>query len=189
MPDKQNPPKLFDATMLPNKSSSNNIMLDPAGQSMSGGPQPLLSTPIQPPNSNSFNKTQRRPKMDNQSSNPKSSSHHHKGSSGSHQSHHHPSHLQQSESKFYTMASIELKDSLEITLEDSYNKLKYLISPSDQQQKPDSMSFNELSNYSNRKSKSFIYSLSFFMLSKLIISLKSQSNTMMKYATPYSSQF
>jgi len=151
--------------MLPNKSSSNNIMLDPAGQSMPG-PQPLLSTPVQPPSSNNFNKQQRRPKMDHPG-NSKSSSHHHKGSSGAHQSHHHPSHVQQTESKLYIMASIEPKDSLEITLEDSYSKLKYLISPSDQQQKPDNLSFNELSNYSNRKFKVFLFLYDFNLDLKL----------------------
>ena len=140
--------------MLPNKSS-NSMILDSGGPS--SGPQPLLSTSVQPI-SNSFqnnNNKLRRPKMDSNSSSTNKLSHNKSGPNNhsSHHSHHHPStHHQAADSKLYIMASIELKDSLEITLEDAYNKLKYLVCPSEQlQQKPDSLSFNELSSYSNRK--------------------------------------
>lgn len=116
------------------------MMLDSVGQS--SGPQPLLSTSVSPAIANFGNK-QRRPKMDSNKSS-------HKGAiGGSHHQHHH--HQHQSESKLYVMASIEPKDPLEITLEEAYSKLKQLICPNEQQQKPDNFSFNELSNYSNRK--------------------------------------
>lgn len=71
-----------------------------------------------------------------------------KQSSGSqhHHSHHH--HHANNDSKFYVMSSIEIKDPLENTLEDAYNKLKHLIMPNNQQ--PDNILFNELSNYSNQ---------------------------------------
>ena len=114
------------------------------------GPQPLLSNSIQPPsnyNTNN-NKNQRRPnKMDN-SSNPNINA-----NKSTHKVHHQPHHHQnqQTDSKLYIMTNIELKDSLEVTLEEAYNKLKYMICPNDLQQKPDSISFNDLSNYSNRE--------------------------------------
>ena len=140
--------------MLPNKSTNNinnSTMLDTGSSS---GPQPLLSTSVQPPSNfttNNANK-QRRPKME--SSNPNKPSHN-SNKSGSHQGggHHQPHHhqLHQTDSKLYTMSNIELKDPLEITLEEAFIKLKGMVCPSDLQQKPDSILFNEMSNYSNRE--------------------------------------
>lgn len=122
------------------------MMHDQNGSS-SGGPQPLLSTTVQPPSNNSYNSNkQRRNKMDSNTSKPP-----HKSGSGNHQGHHQSHHHQhQIESKLYAMSSIEMKDPLEVTLEDSYTKLKHLVCPNEQQQKPDSVTFNELSNFSNR---------------------------------------
>jgi len=72
-----------------------------------------------------------------------------------HHSHHHHHHQQQqNESKLYVLSSIELRENLENTLEESYNKLKHLISPNatnnNSNQQPDNNIFNELSNYSNQ---------------------------------------
>ncbi len=144
--------------MLSNKStnSNNNSMLDTNSPS---GPQPLLSTSVQLSSNLTTNK-QRRPKMESSNSNKPSHniSNNNKSSgghqaSGIHQSHHHQ--LHQTESKLYIMSSIELKDPLEITLEEAYIKLKSMVCPNDLQQKPDSISFNDLSNYSNRKQTCF----------------------------------
>ncbi len=62
---------------------------------------------------------------------------------------HHYYHQPQNESKFYALTSIEVKDQMEITLEEAFNKLQYLISPV-QSNQPDNILFNELSQYSNQ---------------------------------------
>ena len=138
------------STMLPNKIS------ETSGSSSGSGPQPLISSSSSS-GSNNFANKQRRPKMD--SSSKPAQKQNSSGGSGHHHHHHHhhqPQQQQQqqqlqpqqAESKLYIMSTIELKDSLETTLEDAYNKLKHLISPN--QQQSDSSLFNELSNYSNQ---------------------------------------
>jgi hypothetical protein len=60
---------------------------------------------------------------------------------------HHQLHLPQSDSKLYNLISIEPKDSIEVSLEESYTKLQSLINPT---QQSDSSGFNELSQYANQ---------------------------------------
>jgi integrator complex subunit 3 len=62
---------------------------------------------------------------------------------------HHYYHQPQNESKFYSLTSIEVKDPLEISLEEAFNKLQHLISPA-QFNQADSTLFNELSQYANQ---------------------------------------
>jgi hypothetical protein len=80
--------------------------------------------------------------------------------------HHHQQHHQQqtsssssqsssnmNESKFYSLSSIEVKDQLELMLEEAYGKLNQLIANSTQGQASssvDTASFNELSQYANQ---------------------------------------
>ena len=56
------------------------------------------------------------------------------------------------ESKFYSLSSIEVKDQLELMLEEAYGKLNQLITNSTQGQASgvDTASFNELSQYANQ---------------------------------------
>lgn len=76
---------------------------------------------------------------------------------GHHHGHHHL-HIPQPESKLFSMISIELKDPLEITLEESYAKLQHLIN--------ESSAFNDLSQYASQSkvhndelSNALLYSL------------------------------
>lgn len=72
--------------------------------------------------------------------------HHHSSSSHHHHLHHHYKDQTASESKFYSLSSIDARDPLEQTLEESYSKLQTLIINSTETQS----SFNELLQFANQ---------------------------------------
>ena len=90
---------------------------------------------------------------------PQNSGHHHShhhlsgggssGVSGGTGSGHHYYHQPQNESKLYILTSIEVKDQIEITMEECFAKLQNLISPT-QSNQPDNALTNELQQYSNQ---------------------------------------
>ena len=136
--------------MLPNKTFNNN---NNNISNNSNTETSLLLTNNSSSAAAAF-QTKRKNKMESNSNNnkPTSLSSNKPSTQGSmNQQHHHSHHSHhshhQNESKLYVMSSIELRDALENTLEEAFNKLKHLITPSTQQ--PESVSINELSNYSN----------------------------------------
>ena len=97
-------------------------------------------------------------------------------SSSNLQKFHHQLHLPQSDSKLYNLASIEPKDAIELSLEESYAKLQNLINPT---QQSDSSSFNELSQHANQ-SKQYNDEVSNALLYSILID-PSSSNKCLRY--------
>ena len=116
---------------------------------------PGSSNPVSNPNSSSNQSTlhKRKPKMHESNKPPGFSGVHKQAQSSQSQQHHHHHGPSGEDSKFYIMSSIEPKDPLEIQLEESFNKLKSLIFPS--QSQAESNIVNELCNYSNQSKLHF----------------------------------